>query len=77
VLHAFRGSAPGEPVHRFRLPGLAPDSQYDVRFHDRGASRVESGRPLMEQGLTVSLPAPLSSELVFFERRSSDQALPR
>ena len=77
VLYAFRGSAPDEPGHRFRLAGLAPDGRYDVRFQDRGTSRVESGRALMQQGLTVLLPAPLSSELVFFERRDSNQGAPR
>jgi hypothetical protein len=77
VLYAFRGSAPDEPGHRFRLAGLAPDGRYDVRFQDRGTSRVESGRALMQRGLTVLLPAPLSSELVFFERRDSNQGGPR
>jgi hypothetical protein len=69
VLYAFRGSAPGEPRHRFRLDGLAPEGRYELRFQDRGTSRIESGRALMRQGLTVLLSAPLSSELVFFERR--------
>ena len=71
VLYAFRGSAPAEPRHRFALAGLTPGSRYEVRFQDRGTSRLESGRALMRQGLTVSLPAPLSSELVFFEQRDS------
>lgn len=77
VLYAFRGSAPGERVHRFRLAGLAPEGRYDVRFHDRGTSRVESGRDLMQRGVTVLLPAPLSSELVFLERRDPDHGAPR
>ena len=71
VLYAFRGSAPDEPGHRFRLAGLVPGGRYEVRFQDRGTSHIESGRALMQRGLTVLLPAPLSSELVFFERRDS------
>jgi hypothetical protein len=77
VLYAFRGSAPGAPTHRFRLAGLAPEGRYAVRFHDRGTSRVENGRALIQQGLTVRLSAPLSSELVFFEREDSDHGAPR
>jgi hypothetical protein len=67
VLFAFRGAADGEPEHRFRLQGLDPEQRYRVRFADRGeASRtVLRGSTLMQQGLTVFLPEPLSSELVF------------
>lgn len=68
VLYAFRGSTPDERAHRFRLAGLAPNGRYDLRFHDRGTDRVETGRTLMQQGVEVTLPVPLSSELVFFQR---------
>ena len=68
VLYAFRGAAPNEPLHRFRLKGLRADRRYELRFHDRGsaAMRIVSGRALMRQGVQVSLPWSLSSELVFF-----------
>ena len=70
VLYAFRGSAPDEPAHRFRLAGLDAQGRYALSFQDRGpVSRVERrGRELMRQGVEVSLDMPLSSELVFFER---------
>jgi len=69
VLYAFRGSAPGEPAHRFLLAGLAPGKRYALRFHDRGVIGVATGRALMRRGVEVALPRPLSSELVTFEQR--------
>jgi hypothetical protein len=69
VLYAFRGSAPDEPRHRFRLLGLAAGSRYRLKFQDQGAdaNRVMAGRSLMQEGLEVSLSLPLSSELIFLE----------
>ncbi len=67
VLFAFRGAAEGEPEHRFRMQGLDPRKRYRLDFVDRGAAArtVISGRSLMQEGLAVLLPEPLSSELVF------------
>jgi len=73
VLYAFRGSAPDEPTHRFRLRGLIPGSRYALKFQDQGvaANRVLTGRALMQQGVAVTLTSPLASELVFFEQAHS------
>jgi alpha-galactosidase len=70
VLYAFRGAAPDEPVHRFRLSGLSPHSGYAVRFQDRSAGQTtpQSGEQLMQHGVSVTLPSPLTSELVFFQK---------
>jgi hypothetical protein len=67
VLYAFRGAAPGEPLHSFVLRGLDARRRYELIFHDGGAamSKIMSGQTLMQQGLSVALPEPLSSELVF------------
>jgi len=70
VLYAFRGSAPGEPMQRFRLAGLGAGKRYALHFQDRGVGSVLSGRFLMQHGVAVTLPVPLSSELVFFEQRN-------
>jgi hypothetical protein len=72
VLYAFRGSEPGQPVHRFRLQGLVPGARYRLSFQDGGPgrSRTAGGAELMQQGVAVSLDDPLSSELVFIERRN-------
>jgi hypothetical protein len=71
VLYAFRGSTPGEPMHRFRLEGLVPRSHYRLRFQDGGpaADRTATGAELMRRGVPVSLAAATSSELVLIERR--------
>jgi Melibiase/Glycosyl hydrolase family 36 C-terminal domain len=69
VLYAFRGTAPEEPMHRFRLLGLRPESRYRLRFQDQGpaADLVLGGRLLMQEGAPVTLALPLSSELIFLE----------
>jgi len=69
VLYAFRGSAPDQPTHRFRMLGLKPGSRYRLRFQDQGAAanRMLAGDSLMQEGVEVTLSLPLSSELIFIE----------
>ncbi len=69
VLYAFRGSAPDQTMHRFRLLGLVPGKRYRLQFADQGAAadRVVTGRDLMRDGIAVTLARPLSSELVFLD----------
>jgi hypothetical protein len=73
VLYAFRGASADEPVHRFRLAGLSARTRYALTYQDGGpASRkVASGAALMQQGVEVTLAAPLSSELVFIDELGS------
>ncbi len=48
-------------------PDCRQDKQYLLHFEDgSSADRDVSGSELMQSGLKVNLPAPLSSELVFF-----------
>jgi hypothetical protein len=72
VLYAFRGSAPDESTHRYRLRGLDPGRRYRLEFADAGkaAGRVLTGDALMRLGVELALPLPLSSELVFIEEIS-------
>ena len=69
VLYAFRGTAPDEPTHRFRLRGLKAGSRYRLAFQDQGraANQVLAGHSLMQEGMEVALPMPVSSELIFIE----------
>jgi hypothetical protein len=69
VLYAFRGTAPDEPTHRFRLRGLKARSRYRLAFQDQGgaANQVLAGHSLMQEGMEVALPMPVSSELIFIE----------
>jgi len=67
VVFAFHGSAPEEPQHRYFLKGLDPVRSYQLHFEDGSSKdRRMSGGELMKKGLSVVLPQPLSSELVFF-----------
>jgi hypothetical protein len=69
VLFAFRGAIPDETKHRFVLNGLDAGKRYRLHFQDGSApDRLAAGRELMQQGLTVHLPGPLSSELVFLTK---------
>ena len=68
VVFAFRGSTMDEPAHKFVLAGLDAGRKYHVQFEDgSGPDRTASGRELMGKGIEVTLPLPLSSELVFVE----------
>jgi hypothetical protein len=68
VLYAFRGSASDLPSHRFRLRGLKRARRYRLNFQDNPATNREvTGESLMQMGVDVGLPLPLSSDLIFFE----------
>jgi hypothetical protein len=69
VLYAFRGTVPDQPVHRFPLFGLNAERRYRITFQDAGApaTRVVSGRALLQDGVAVTTALPLASELVFLE----------
>jgi alpha-galactosidase len=53
---------------RFVPRGLNVRATYRVRFDNEAAETEMSGVALRQQGITVSLPAALTSELLLFER---------
>jgi alpha-galactosidase len=68
VLYAFRGSSENESQHRFPVEGVESNHNYRLHFYDLSApDRTISGRELLKGGLTVVLPSPLSSELIFMD----------
>ena len=70
VLYAFRGSNPSENTYVFKLRGLAPAKNYRLHFEDGSApKRSVTGRDLLDLGLSLTLPIPNSSELVFIESK--------
>ena len=72
VVFAFRGTIPNETEHRFVLAGLDAARHYALHFEDGSASDAQAtGSELMTQGLEISLPNPLSSELVFLQEASA------
>jgi hypothetical protein len=64
ALYAFRGSAPGEASHAFRLAGLSPLARYRLHFQDAGSDIDMDGATLATQGVPVVLAEPESSEIV-------------
>jgi hypothetical protein len=74
VLYVFRGSSSEETKHTFRLAGLRPEVTYQLHFQDnRSEDRSITGKELLTTGLSVTLPTPLSSELVFFRTNPTDK----
>jgi hypothetical protein len=72
VLFAFRGTTPDEPTHTFQLAGLLDDALYQLHFEDQTSpDQTLTGHQLRRQGITVHLPTPQSSELVFVRRSTS------
>jgi alpha-galactosidase len=70
VVYAFRGSTATESSHTFRLSGLSAAKEYQLQFHDHTSTdRVISGRDLIQKGLAVHLPLPVSSELIFLHQQ--------
>lgn len=70
VLFAFHGSAADEREHRFVLAGLNPATTYHLHFQDGSSpDRAASAHELMTSGVRVTLPQPLSSELVFLSAK--------
>ena len=69
VIYAFHGSTPAEAEHTFPLRGIAAHAIYRLHFQDHSSpDRTVSGDELLQKGLTVHLPLPDSSELVFLTR---------
>ncbi len=68
VVYAFRGSVPSEQAHTFPLYGLQSDRRYRLHFEDGSSpDRTVAGHDLMNEGLSVTLVVPNSSELVFID----------
>ena len=79
VVYAFGGSTTNEKGKMSsKLAGLMQTKEYRLRFHDRSApDRTVTGRDLLESGLSVSLPVPNSSELVFIDQLQAPTSGPR
>ncbi|HEX7730753.1 MAG TPA: GH36 C-terminal domain-containing protein, partial [Terracidiphilus sp.] len=78
AVFVFRGSTPVESAHRFQLAGLKPAARYQLHFQDGSSpDRTATGRELMQDGLKVALPMPLSSEIVFVTDEAGAPVAPR
>jgi hypothetical protein len=80
VIYVFRGSSTSEPTHTLVLQGLDPNAQYLLRFADGSNPQYSvpgdffRGRDLQSTGLSVTLPYPNSSELIFIDRKPISNA---
>ena len=68
VVFAFRGSVQDQDRHTFLLKEIRPDRTYQLHFQDQSSTdRKMSGQELSQKGLTVLLPIPNSSEIIFID----------
>ena len=67
---AFRRPASPQSAAAFQLRDL-PDGLYDLEDADTGATWTAAGADLRTMGLSLSMPEPRSSRIVFFQRRRS------
>ncbi|MGA8088884.1 MAG: alpha-galactosidase [Terracidiphilus sp.] len=75
VVFAFRGTTTSEAEHWFVLTGLDANKRYELHFEDGSAPAAQAtGDELMTHGLKITLPNPLSSELIFLSEVSAKQA---
>jgi len=76
VVYAFHGSAETEPSHTFLLQALNAERSYTLRFQDRSSpNRTVSGKELLEEGVSVHLSQPNTSELIFLQEVRKTQAI--
>ena len=61
----------GPETQTIKLKGLDPDNEYHVWFEDMNAYRKVSGKELMDNGITVTLPTTRSSDIMYI--KSADQ----
>jgi hypothetical protein len=68
IVFAFRGSIENQDRQIFLLKGVRPGKEYQLHFQDQSSpDKKVLGRDLLEKGLSVALPVPKSSELVFIK----------
>lgn len=71
TLYAFHPNEP-TPEKAIRLKGLNPGRKYRVWSEDGSVSTsIQTGQQLMRQGITVKLPKPYSSDLIFVQEQPS------
>jgi alpha-galactosidase len=68
LVYAFHGSTPNDQAHIFPLYGLQPSRRYRLHFQDGSSpDRTATGHDLMDEGLSIKLTVPNSSELIFID----------
>ncbi len=68
-LQVFRRPANDEPTRTFRLKGLDPAAQYELKDFDTTAAITQSGRDLMEKGITVTIPSKPGTGVFVFSKK--------
>ena len=67
-VQAFRRQDNDEVTRNFRLSGLEPAAQYELRNFDVEGVKKSSGKELMEQGLAVEIPAKPGAAIITYRR---------
>ncbi|MFB3787635.1 MAG: alpha-galactosidase [bacterium] len=67
VVEAFRRPRCGTAAMTFRLQGLDPDSRYEITNSPGGKPEIQSGKVLMESGLTVEIPDQPGARVLLYK----------
>jgi hypothetical protein len=65
----FRLVSDGQETWQFRARGVRRDETYRVTFDNTGETIEITGQALIDPGIAVRLPWPMSSELLLLEER--------
>ncbi len=68
MVQAFRRTESDFFGGQFRLQGLDPDARYQVTNSDHPETVVQTGRQLMEQGLSIDIPTRPGAAVLFYQR---------
>ncbi len=70
MVQAFRRAESSYDSALFKLRGLLPDADYEVKDLDKAGAVEMQGRELMENGLRVSMPeAPMARVIAYRKKR--------
>jgi alpha-galactosidase len=73
IVQVFRRSESPYEMARFHLRGLEPEGRYDVSNLDIPGATEETGRQLMEDGLSVTLNDPPRATIITYRRVSASR----
>ena len=69
IVLAFRHASSAVSTKVLPLYGLTPMATYQVYFNSAGQTITRTGTQLMQEGLSVTIPATNKSELIEYQKQ--------
>ena len=70
IVQGFRRPASPTAEARYKIGGLEPDAQYELRDFDNAETTTTAGRDLMDKGLTINIPEQPGAAVVRYTKVS-------